>query len=256
MALDKNAFFKYQENRAQSGYRAAFLVRFPGNSYYEMLIASESIPAIVGDTDTFEFDLLNSPVKGRVEGKPSIDDATTDFLYHRDNIYRLSKLKGQVIDCITLTGDFVARKFNATINFRENEASDDIYRGTLMIVAMSASEPILNGRELDIRESLCFSEGGVPESITAGEKLSLSVVQKDAVVTYKEFTISGEDNTESAKTALTAGADGMYTLTKTGLVGIEASAEGYGSWTTTVYVYPAASGASLYSAPTSKSSSY
>lgn len=248
MALDKNAFFKYQESRAQSGYKAALLVRFPQNSYYEMLIASESIPAIVGDTDTFEFDLLNSPVKGRVEGKPTIDDATTDFLYHRDNIYRLSKIKGQVVDCITLTGDFVARKFNATISFRENEASDDIYRGTMTIVAMSASEPILDGRALDIRESLCFSDGGVPESINAGDKIDLSVVQKDATVTYKQFTISGENNAEGAKTALTAGSDGMYTLTGTGLIGIEASAEGYASWTTTVYVYPAVTKASVYSA--------
>lgn len=238
--IGKDTFYKYQENRAQTGYKCAFIVRFPQNSYYEMLIASESIPDIVGDKETFEFDLLNSPVKGKVDGKQSIEDASVDFLYHRDNVYRLEQVKDVVLDMATVTGDFVVRKFTGTISYNENEFTNDIIRGSMKITAMTASSsPMLNGRELGIRESLCFAVA-VPDSIEQGNKLVLKMVQEsDSVsVTYKEFTISGENNVESEKTTLTKGSDGKYTLTKTGLVGIEASADGYASWYTTVYVYP------------------
>lgn len=244
MELNKDTFYKYYEFRAQAGYRAALLIRFPSNTYYEMLIASETIPDIIGENETFDFNLLNSAVKGKVDGKTEIQDATTDFLYHRDNIYRLEQVKGVVLDMATITPDFVVRKFSGTVSYNENEMGADVLRGTMKVTAMTAtSSPMLNGRELDIRESLCFGKA-VPESIKAGEKIALEVVQKDAVVTFKEFTISGENNVESAKTALTKDSDGLYSLSKTGLVGIEASADGYASWYTTVYVYPASAGKS------------
>lgn len=239
--IGKDTFYKYQENRAQIGYKCAFLVRFPQNTYYEMLIASETIPDIVGDQETFEFDLLNSPVKGKVVGKKSIEDANVDFLYHRDNAYRLEQVKDVVLDMATITGEFVVRKFIGTISYNENEFTNDIVRGTMKITAMTASDsPMLNGRELDIRESLCFGVA-IPESIKQGDKIVLKMVQESTTVpvTYKEFTISGEDNIESEKTTINKDTtSGKYTLTNTGLVGIEASAEGYASWYTTVYVYP------------------
>jgi hypothetical protein len=48
-----------------SGYSAAILVKEQGDEKYQMLIASETAPSVFGTQDSFEFDLLNSPTKGK-----------------------------------------------------------------------------------------------------------------------------------------------------------------------------------------------
>ena len=235
MAIDKNAYFKYQENKAQTGYGAAILVKLPTDALYSLLCASESVPSIFGSSDSFEFDLLNSPVKGKLEGKPSLDEKEVEVLHHRDNVYRFEKLKGKTLDFLVVDSQFVGYKFVGTVSYRMNDASADVMRGTYTITPMSADPtPILNARPL-CQETLCFGSV-VPESIKAGETVTLSVVQTSAVVTYKAYNV-GDDYTETLESS--AIASNVFTApTLGGMYAITAEASGYAPWTTTVYVEP------------------
>lgn len=237
MAINNDSFYKYEEKRAQTGYKTAILVK--ENGYYNMLVASETVPSVFGEQESFDFDLLNMPTKGKVAGKTTLEDKDVEFLYHRDNIYRLNKLVGNVLDFITLTPDFVAYKFSGTISQRMNDSTDDILRGTYTITAMSANPtPIFNGRGLSIQETLCFA-GAIPENVIKGSTLNLSVVQTGATVTYSYKTISGENNTEGNDTDITSDVlNGEWQIPNSvsGLIAITASASNYAPWTTTVYV--------------------
>lgn len=230
--IERDAYFKYLEKKGQGGYRAAILVKKATDTLYSLLVASETVPSVFGSRESFEFDLLNSPVKGKIEGKMSLDDKEVEVLHHRDNVYRFEKLKNQVLDFLVVDSQFVGYKFTGTLAYRMNDATADVLRGTYTITPMSADPtPILNARSL-CQETLCFASV-VPDEVNAGEKIQLSVAQTGATVTYKSFLINA-NGTEGEATTI-EGSEFTAPATE-GLYGITASATGYAPWTTTVFV--------------------
>ena len=231
--IEKDAYFKYLEHKGQTGYRAAILVKEQSAQLYSLLVASETVPSVFGTPDSFEFDLLNSPVKGKIAGKMSLDDKEVEVLHHRDNVYRFEKLKNKVLDFMVVDSNFVGYKFSGTLSYRMNDASADVLRGTYTITPMSADpNPVLDAPSLS-QETLCFADG-VPDTVKAGDKITLSVVQTSASATFAAAKIN-ENGTETPE--VSAISDSVFTApTGGGLYAITASATGYASWTTTVYV--------------------
>jgi hypothetical protein len=231
--IEKDAYFKYLEHKGQAGYRAAILVKEQSEKLYSLLVASETVPSVFGTPDSFEFDLLNSPVKGKIAGKMSLDDKEVEVLHHRDNVYRFEKLKNKVLDFMVVDSNFVGYKFSGTLSYRMNDASADVLRGTYTITPMSADpNPVLDARSL-CQETLCFADV-VPDTVKAGDEITLSVVQTSANATFTAAKINA-NGTETPE--VSAISDGAFTApVGGGLYAITASASGYASWTTTVYV--------------------
>ena len=242
MITDKNAYFKYHEHRAMSGYRASILVKEQNDPFYSLLVASETVPSIYGSQDSYEFDLLNSPTRGKVAGKVTLEDKEVEVLHHRDNVYRFEQLKDKVLDFMYVDGEFVGYKFSGTLSYRVNDATADILRGTYTITPMSADPtPIMDARSL-CKENLCFADV-IPESISAPTtgttNVSVSVVQSDAVLAcaitkYDNTTRTWSANTDltfaSGNVSITSTASGLYALT------VSDSNDKYAPWTTTIYV--------------------
>ena len=239
MAIGNDAYNKYLENKGQSGYRAAILVSETGDvaGGYSLLVASETVPTIFGSSDSFEFDLLNSPVKGKIAGKMSLEDKEVEVLHHRDNVYRFEKLKDKTLNFMVIDSQFVGYKFVGTVSYRMNDATADVLRGTYTITPMSADPvPVLDARPY-CKETLCFSSV-VPDDIDAGKTITLSVVQS-VQATYSAKKIES-DGTETDETSSVI-SNSVFTApsNSTGaLYAITANASGYASWTTTVYVNP------------------
>lgn len=237
--MNNQSFYKYVEGRGLSGYGSAILVREPGASKYSLLIASETVPAVFGTPNSFEFDLVNSRSMGKIQGKSSYDDKDVEFLLHRDNIYRLEKLRDKVLDFMYMTPDLMGWKFIGKISARPNDAGSDVLRGTYTLTPMSGDDkPILNVRD-EIQETLCFANA-IPDTIKSGDTVNLSVVQKDATVTYTQQAINS-DGTNKGSSSSVAVSEGQASISLSGggLVAITASANNYASWTTTIYVEPA-----------------
>jgi hypothetical protein len=236
--IEKDTYFKYLEHKGQAGYRAAILVKEQSAQLYSLLVASETVPSVFGTPDSFEFDLLNSPVKGKIAGKMSLDDKEVEVLHHRDNVYRFEKLKNKVLDFMVVDSNFVGYKFSGTLSYRMNDASADVLRGTYTITPMSADpNPVLDARSL-CEETLCFADV-VPDTIpartgTSATTIKLSVVQSGATVAYSASKIAADGTETPDASAIN---DDVFTAPSTGgLYAITASATGYASWTTTVYV--------------------
>ena len=244
MAIDSNAFYKSQESRAQSGYKAAILVKDPTSTItnkYQLLVASTSVPSIFGTNDSFEFDLLNSPTKGKVQGKFTLDDKEVEVLHHRDNVVRFERLKDRVLDFMVIDSQFVGYKFTGTLSYRMNDASAEVLMGTYTITPMSASTtPVLNARS-EVVETLCFASA-IPDTVGKDTKVSYAVAQSGATVTCNVYTLNGVERSTATTTT-----DGVNTTDKTidfskfgtykgQVVEIVVEATGYAPASTTVYI--------------------
>ena len=234
--MNKDAFFQYKETRALSGYKSAWLVKRTGETKYSLVGATESVPYVFGDKETFDFNLLQSPVIGQVEGKMSLEAQDIEVLHHRDNAYLYEKLKGQTLDFMVINAEFVGYKFVGTLDYRPNNAEADINRATVTVTPMSASvKPIFNARP-EVIETLCFASV-IPETIKTTDTIDLSVVQSGVTPTIKAVKIADGSNEETDATASVISTDiKKVSISASGLYALTVEANGYASWTTTVYV--------------------
>ncbi len=242
--IDSNAFYKVSESRAQSGYKAAILIKDPTSTItdkYQLLVASTSVPSVFGTNDSFEFDLLNSPVRGKVQGKMTLDDKEVEVLHHRDNVIRFERLKDRVLDFMVIDSQFVGYKFTGTLSYRMNDASADVLMGTYTITPMSAdTTPVLNARA-DVVETLCFASA-IPDVATATTTVSYAVKQSGATPVCTVYTLNGVERSTEATVSDAIDTDkktidfSKFTAYKGQIVEIVVSADGYAPVSTTVYV--------------------
>lgn len=246
MSINSDIFFNYKESRALSGYKSAWLVKKSGETKYHLIGATESVPYPFGDKDTFEYDLLQAPTKGSVEGKMSLDSVDVEVLHHRDNAYRYGELaKAGTLDFMSVNQELMGYKFTGTLSYKPNTAEADIHRATVTITPMSAdTEPTWDASG-EIEETLCF-KNSIPEVVKINDTIDLAVLQANANTAlslsakkYNATTRSWETNSSltlsGGKTELAMSSAGLFALT--------VSAIGYGSWTTTVRVVEATGGA-------------
>ena len=250
---DYNAFFKYEEHRAQSGYKAAILVKEQTGTKYSLLVASETVPSVFGTQDSYEFDLLNSPVKGKISGKITLEDKEVEILHHRDNVLRFEELKDKVLDFMYIDSQFVGYKFSGTLKYRVNDASADILRGTYTITPITADPtPYLDVRNI-IQETVCF-EGTIPEIVKGSSSTSvtvdISIIQegpsgtptftiKSYNPTLRSWTTVSQSGSDAAMSISTTNGRSTLSISKTataGLYSIQASLTNYAPWTTTIYL--------------------
>ncbi len=238
MANEKDIYYKYQESRVMSGDRTALLAKLPNTEKYSLFLPVAELPAFEGSTDTVEFELLNMPSVGQLEGKKRLENVDVPFMWHRDNIYRLEKYKGQVIDFLDFQPDYTAKKIKGTYTFRRDTASpSSVLQGILTIVPMSMDDTtILECRDM-VEETLCFAET-IPATVEVGDVIDLSLVQSSVTPTYTFAKVDGKTHEETAVTDAFTVSSGKATVadSASGLYAIKASADGYASWTTTVYV--------------------
>lgn len=237
MGVNSNSFFQYKETRATSGYKSAWLYKDPELGKYCLVSATESVPYVFGDNETFEFDILQSPTKGQVTGKPTLEPQDIEVLHHRDNAYRFAKLKGKTLDFMTVNSEFVGYKYAGTVDYRPNNAEADVSRATVTITPMSAeATPVYDARPLCV-ETLAFASS-IYDTIKVGEEFDISVVQTSATIDYKMVKIDGSNNEPDATTSLSKTDPKKATISEPGLYAITVydTADAYAPWTTTVYV--------------------
>lgn len=235
--IDKNAFFKYNETRALAGYKSAWLVKHPEDTSgkYSLIGATETVPYVLADKGSFEFNILQMPTIGQVEDKMSLEEVEVEVLHHRDNAYRYEKLKGKVLEFMSINAEMVGYKFTGTIDYRPNSAEADINKATVTITPMSAeTTPTYNARN-EIIETLCF-KAVIPSEISSTDTIDLSVVQS-VTPTVTAVQIADGTNMETDATSLLDATDiKKVKISSPGLYAIKVSATNYAPWVTTVYV--------------------
>lgn len=233
----------YRESKARSGYGACLMFIDPlatdnVKDKYRLFIPLETVPSIEGSVDSFEFDLLNSPVKGKVGGKESLDDKDVEFLWHRDNVKRLEQYEDMVLNFMVVYADFTAKKFIGTIKVRPNDVSNDVARGTFTITPMSAETKTVYDCRSEVVATAAFVTA-VPDSVTlnvttdktSGKSYSLGVEPTTA-------TLSASSDKTSVATVQVTGKNLTITPVAVGtaLITVKATATDYATWEQTIAV--------------------
>lgn len=230
-------FWKYSETRGQSGYKSAWLYKLPTEEKYHLLCATEQVPYVFGDTDSFEIDILQSDTKGKIQGKASLEPVDVDVLHHRDNAYRFEKLKGVTVDFMSINAEFVGYKFNGTLDYRPNTAEADVNKATVTITPMSGTTtPIFDARPL-IQETLYF-KNSIDDTVAVGEAIDFSTQASGTTFEIKKRTVDVSTGVETETSASITPSGNKITFPSEGLYIVTAIASDYASWTTTVYAEP------------------
>ena len=238
MAISNNAFWQYNEDRATSGYKSAWLVALPeNNGKYSLVGLTTSVPYPFGDTETFEVNVLQSQVIGQTKGKTTLESVDVPVYHHRDNVYRFEKLEGQVLNFMSINSEFVAYKYSGTLEYKPDTAEASENTATVTITVISASKVAVLDARTEIIENLCL-KNAIPTTVASGTELDFGVTQTDATPTFEVKKIEPITNEETAMVSTT-----NYTLngtkikfTTSGLMAVTVKDSNYASWTTTVYV--------------------
>ena len=213
--MQKNAFYGYKENQAQYGYRSAILYKKEGETKYRFLCASETVPFPFGTKETAEFNLMNSPVVGQVEGKDTLEQKEIELLYTRNNAILFDELKGKVLDFMSLTPQMIGYKYSGTIAFRPNDATNDIHRGTYTITPMDADpKPYFTARTeclnpifftTAIPDELSLAEDGVDKT-GGGKEVKVNIsTNYTGTVSYKKALITATGRGELSDLSVSSG---------------------------------------------------
>ncbi len=208
-------FIERNDDRLYSGYGSCLLVDEKNDGFYSLVIPSESVPAVEGEYETFEYNSLLSRVKSKVKGKRELSDATMEFTYSRENVLRLDELVNKTLNFMRFNPNFTYETYTAEISYAMNDSEADILKGTLNIVPSSLGAKGIDGRD-KIRQTLEFS-GTVPDEVvldatTKTKDVTLAVKQADANATF-DVTVEGSSKITATVTGgkLTITADSTLT---------------------------------------------
>lgn len=230
-------------NRGMTGEYGQLNVYDDTLNKYVLLLPLETLPSVVGSTNTVDNDVTTSRVIGKIKGKKTIDDKDITFLWHRDNIERLNEFVGKQCDFLVSYKDGTGWKFSGEITYRNDDGSaSDKLTGTLTIIASDVDD-IATSNVLDMMAKTCvitnnnFPSEVVLEKSTGEGKTST----KDVTVKFSNATATCDvtsDNTAITAT-YTSGKIAISTTSTTettGIVKVVPKASGEASWTQYILV--------------------
>lgn len=236
--------------RGLTGYGSALLVKDTNDTLYSLYLPLGTTPSVAGTPESFTFDILTDPAKGKLIGKPELDSKDIDFMLHRDNVRRAKKFANKVCDFLVVYQDGTGYTFSAETRVKSNDAEGDILYGTITFSPLSASELLDDVRDL-IRPTIQFT-GTIPArekfsstktTMDINVKTNLSGATITATSNSNQFTVasgsgSGADTTTLTDGKLTIATASGITAGATGIITIVAkdSTDKYASWETTIAV--------------------
>lgn len=203
---------------------------------YVLFIPLETLPSVVGSTNTVEHDVTTSNAIGKIKGKKTIDDKEITFLWHRDNLDILNQYLGKQNDFLVSYKDGTGWKFTAEYTYKpDDNGSSDKTTGTITFIASKVDDiATLNVR--DLMAKTCFITSSIDGEITikANGTKEFTLTSNESDVTYVA---------ESDNSAITANASsGKLTITSSsstitnGIVRVKATKDGFASMTTSILV--------------------
>ncbi len=200
---------------------------------YVLLIPLETLPSVVGSTNTVENDVTTSRSIGKIKGKKTIDDKDVTFLWCRDNIERLNKFVGKQCDFLVSYKDGTGWKFSGEITYKNDDGTaSDKLTGTLTIIASDVDE-IATSNVLDfLARTTTITNNSLPTevSLTSAKKsvdipVELSNSKATVTCTSSNSKITATFSTDKVTITTTE-----TTNSTNGVVTLKPTVSGEASW--------------------------
>lgn len=205
---------------------------------YVLFIPLETLPSVVGSTNTVENDVTTSTTIGKIKAKRTVDDKDINFLWHRDNLNRLNKFLGKQCKFLVSYPDGTGWKFVSEYNYKPNDSgASDKVQGTLTLISSEVDEvATINVRDLMAKTVTITSV--LPSEMTVGT--TTKTMTLTANVSGAQFT----STTDSSDIITASVSSNTLTISKgssaksgdTSIVTIKATSEGMASWEYTILV--------------------
>ena len=229
-----NFYDKFDDTRAQNGIGSQLNVWDETLKKYVLFIPLETVPSVIGSTNTVEVDLLTSSTIGKIQGKSTIDDKDVTFLWHRDNLRKLRQYANKQCKFLVSYPDYTGWTFEGKIVYKPDDSSSDKLTGTFTLIANKVGDNEVE----DVRPMMaktCFITSVVPFEVKL-EKSGTKTIALSSNVSGATYEVSSSLESVSAterngELTLTASTTAGY-----GIVTIKSSANNMASWETTIAI--------------------
>lgn len=209
-------------------------IRDKTSGKYHLFIPTETLPAVVGSTDTVETDFVTSASKGLIQGKRSTESKDITFLWNRDDLLRLMEHNNEFNEYLVSYPDGTGWKFSGTYSIKpEDVNASDKATGTFTIVANdSDDEPTIDVSDLLMRT--CIISSKVDSDTLLGDSaVTIKLENNIEGVTYKAEVLTGSSSHFSATISgdtLSIKKNTGTTSGETAVIKVTASKSGCADW--------------------------
>lgn len=207
-------------------------------SKYVLFMPLETLPSVVGSTNTVENDVTTSRVIGKIKGKKTIDDKDVTFLWCRDNIERLNQFVGRQLKFLVSYKDGTGWKFSGEIVYKPDDAgASDKVNGTFTIIASNCDD-VATSNVYDLMAKTCVITN---EDLPSEVRLEKTSGSKDITVQFSNAgaTLTATSDNDAIKVQYSSGKVTISTTSGTatsGIVKLTPTVEGEASWTNYILV--------------------
>lgn len=207
-------------------------------SKYVLFMPLETLPSVVGSTNTVENDVTTSRVIGKIKGKKTIDDKDVTFLWCRDNIERLNQFVGKQLKFLVSYKDGTGWKFSGEIVYKPDDAgASDKVNGTFTIIA-SHCDDVATSNVYDLMAKTCIITN---EDLPSEVRLKKTSGSKEIPVQFSNAsaTLTATSDNEAISASYASGKVTISTTSGTatsGIVKLTPTATGEASWTNYILV--------------------
>ena len=207
-------------------------------SKYVLFMPLETLPSVVGSTNTVENDVTTSRVIGKIKGKKTIDDKDVTFLWCRDNIERLNQFVGKQLKFLVSYKDGTGWKFSGEIVYKPDDAgASDKVNGTFTIIASNCDD-VATSNVYDLMAKTCMITNEDLPSEVKLEKTNGSV-EIPVQFSNASATLTATSDNDTITASYSEGKVKITTSSGTatsGIVKLAPSVTGEASWTNYILV--------------------
>ena len=177
---------------------------------YKLWIPTESVPSVIGSTETIEHRPTTSRVVGQIDGQTTLDSKDVPYLWCRQNNDILDKNLGKVCKFLNTYPDGTGWKFQGYVSMYQDEVTlGAALTGKAVITVSSADDLPIDDVSDIIEETVTFISAVDDVVKISGTNTYSIVVETDP----SDATIAATSATTAVATATVSG----QTITLTGV---------------------------------------
>lgn len=204
-----NIFEEIKEKRAQSGVGTAVYVKKAGDTKYSLLLPLEKTPSFSSKQEEINISVTTSITTGVILGQKTLESKEVDFFYHRDNIRRLNKFTGQLVDVLRLNADYTGEAVRGYITYSLQDAeSGNAIKGTLKITPVEYLGVVDNAMPL-LSPTVKFDS--IVDATVTGDATSQTPIVINMTTSPSVATVTATSENENIATVTAT--DGEVTIT-------------------------------------------
>lgn len=205
------SFNEFKEYWVSSGVGTVLAVMLPGQSKYQILWATTSIPSFSGSRESIDYSTTSNETVTKIPGKRTTNEVEVEIAWNRDTINLANKIADQDLQYAVIDlNDFTGWEFVANASYRMADVAPDSAKQMVLQLTVKSVESYATVDFYDTyMDTIVFGE--LPQVVHLSLANDTNGKKYKVVTTPSEASATAKSNAESVATALLT--DGILTIT-------------------------------------------